>query len=170
MPSVVWPSTMASRSAMVPSSTRKRAVHVGFAELELGIEQHAALRGLGHEADGDGGPRAVADGEDRAARRGEPEGSAAHESPQQPSPAAGPSAAPIVSSGPACQRLRGAGSKQPAEISPWGRAIRPNSRFQAMRGQSLAMASLSRDYGLNTGFALDPARRRGAGRGQCCRK
>ena len=39
----------------------QRAVHVGFAELELGIEQHAALGGRGHEPQRHRPPGAIAE-------------------------------------------------------------------------------------------------------------
>src|SRR4029079_15593339 len=63
----------------------ERAVHVGFAELDLGVEEHAALGGPGGEMDRDAGRAAIADGESPPARRGEPEGPAAYESLQQTS-------------------------------------------------------------------------------------
>jgi len=39
----------------------KRAVHVGFAEPNFGIEDHAALRGSGDESDGDRPAAAIAE-------------------------------------------------------------------------------------------------------------
>ena len=49
------------------------AVHIGFAELDLGIEQHAAFGGAGHEAHRNRRPAAFADSEYGTARRREPE-------------------------------------------------------------------------------------------------
>ena len=60
----------------------QRAVHVGFAELDFGIEDDAALGGRGHEADRDRPAGAVAESENGAARRRDPEGSAAYELPE----------------------------------------------------------------------------------------
>ncbi len=112
----------------------QRAVHVGFPEPDLGIEQHAALGGSGHEADGDLRVRAVADSENGATRRGEPQGPPVHESPeqkfQQPvhrphlSCLAGPRAEPVP-------QTRG-------NIAVADRNIRPNSKVLGNAGQSRA--------------------------------
>ena len=61
----------------------QRTVHVGFAEPKFRIEQYAALGGSGHEADRDRPAGAVAEGANGTARRRDPEGSAAHEPPEQ---------------------------------------------------------------------------------------
>ena len=49
------------------------AVHVGFAELQFGIEQDAPFGGAGGKAHRDRLAGAIAEGQDRAARGGEPE-------------------------------------------------------------------------------------------------
>ena len=144
------------------------AVHVGFAEPDLGIEQHAALRRLGHEADCDRGPAAVAkNSESGATRRGEPEDSPANKSLEQQSQQ--PVHRPHLSclSAPAPNSPEPGRSAQPAKTAVRIGVLDQNKRFRAMRW--LATASLSRNYRLKTGFALIVVDCGGHG-GYCCRK
>ena len=60
----------------------QRAVHVGFAEPDFGVDDDAALGGRCHEPDCDRPAGAVAERENGAARRRDPEGSATYESPE----------------------------------------------------------------------------------------
>ena len=62
--------TRSSRSAIEPCLHHEGAVHVGFAELELGIEQHGILCRSRREARGDNRTAAVSERENRPPRAG----------------------------------------------------------------------------------------------------
>ena len=133
----------------------QRAVHVGFAEPNLGIEQHAALGGFGHEIDCDRRAGTVADSENGAARRGEPQGPPAHESPEQQLQQ------PVHRPHPSC--LSGPVTVSPGRArsaSGQNKAVRIGildqiPRFWVMRDNRARPASLSRNYRLRIGFAFD---------------